>query len=88
MDLLAGIIPEICDKYPDVNFIIGMYIIMCVWCCVLSQYFGNMVYTHEIMNCSSVLLKNKEEKCMTAVLQLIKINTKFLMLYMMATLVI
>ena len=22
-DLLAGIIPEICQKYPDVNFIIG-----------------------------------------------------------------
>lgn len=25
MDLLAGIIPEICCKYPDVQFIIGLY---------------------------------------------------------------
>ena len=27
MDLLAGIIPEICTKHPDVQFIIGRYTI-------------------------------------------------------------
>ena len=26
MDLLAGIIPEVCCRYPDVNFIIGAFL--------------------------------------------------------------